>query len=178
MRLATWVVLAVLCGFVLYKGAACVWPHGCTEIGCSDEVSLTLAFADHKWPDGAYELEVMLDEVKHVCAFSWPEAEPASGSVGLVPCEPSELRAALAQDAECTEERTADAVIQRCAPLPGQYTLRLSSFGTPRQLQLQATRDGERLRELALELEYSELRPNGPDCEPLCRQSSQKLQLD
>jgi|GEM_PF-2661754 len=178
MRLVTWVVLAVVVGFTLYKGAACVWPHSCTEASCSDGVSVTLAFADHRWPDGAYVFEVELDDVKHTCSFSWPEAQPARGSVREVPCEPTELEASLSQDAKCTEHRTADAVTQSCAPLEGQYSLRMSRFGTPKKLVLHSTRDGEYLKDLALDLEYVEERPNGPDCEPLCRQSSQELQLD
>jgi hypothetical protein len=69
-------------------------------------------------------------------------------------------------------------VTQSCALLEGQYSLQFSRSGTPKRLALHATRDGEPLRDFALDLEYSEERPNGPDCEPLCRQSSQELQLD
>lgn len=177
MRLVTWVVLAVVGGFALYKGAACVWPQGCTEASCSDEMSVTLAFADHRWPDGAYVFEVELDDVKHTCAFSWPVAQPTPGGID-VPCDPSELEAGLRQDTKCTEERTADAVTQRCALIDGQYSLRLSRIGTPKSLVLHSTRDGEHLKDLALDLEYFEERPNGPDCDPVCRQSSQELQLD
>lgn len=180
MRLVTWVVLAVVSGFVLYKGAACVWPHSCTEASCSDSVYIGLAYADRRWPDGAYELEVQFDDVKHkhTCAFRWPEAQPARGGSTVVPCEPSELEASLSQDAKCMEQRTSDAVTQFCVPLEGQYILRLSRFGTPPGVELHLTRDGERLKDVSLDLEYVEERPNGPDCDPLCQHSSQELQLD
>jgi hypothetical protein len=177
MHRVTWVVLAVVSVFALHKGAACVWPHSCTEIGCGDGVSVTLAFADRRWPNGEYVFEVVLDDVTHTCAFSWPVEQPTPGGID-VPCDPGELEAFLRQEVKCTEQRTADAVTQSCALLDGQYSLQLSRAGTPKSLELHATRDGERLKDLALDLEYSEERPNGPDCEPLCWQSSQELQLD
>ncbi|HTU63494.1 MAG TPA: hypothetical protein VMF89_33760 [Polyangiales bacterium] len=180
MRLVAGIVLAVVSGFVLYKGAGCVWPHGCTEASCSDYVAIDLAFADHRWPDGAYKLEVQFEDAqhKHTCAFSWPEAQPARGSSTVVPCEPSDLEASLLQDTKCMEQRTSDAVSQSCVPLEGQYTLRLSLFATPPGVALHVTRDGEPLKDVSFDLEYAEERPNGPDCDPLCHESSQELQLD
>ena len=177
MRLVTSVVVAVFGGLALYKGAACVWPHSCTEIGCGDGVSLELAFADHLWPDGAYEIEVALDDVEHVCTFSWPEAAPERGSVRSVGCEPSTLGASISQETDCTGTDQGNVSLP-CRPLVGLYGLHLAAPGTPKRLQLRATRDGELLTEQALDLVYSVDQPNGPDCGPVCRESSHALQLD
>jgi hypothetical protein len=180
MRLVSWVFVAIVGGLALYRGAACVLPHGCTEIGCADGVFADLAFADHRWPDGAYEIEIALDDVTHACSFSWPEAQPARGSVSSLRCEPADaaFSIAITQQAECTEQRTADAVSQSCQPLEGQYSLQLSAFGTPKRMQVRVERDGALVAERDLTLTYTASRPNGPDCEPVCRQSSHEIRLD
>jgi hypothetical protein len=123
MRLISWVLVALLGGFALYKSTACELGHGCTELGCGDGVFVSAAFADHRWPAGTYELEVTLDDATHVCSFGWPENPPARGGVDDAGCELNGLRMHVSQDFECTEQRTATAVTQSCQPLEGQFHL-------------------------------------------------------
>jgi hypothetical protein len=151
--------------------------HGCTEIGCIDSVQLTLRTADDSWPDGSYRIELTFGESRHVCQTKLPDDFPDSaGSLAPLRCEP-ELDAWFNPRANCVETRTRDAVSQSCTPIRDHWTLEVSSPGTPATLQARVERDGASLLDTQRELEYEESRPNGPDCEPLCRQAAIRLTL-
>jgi hypothetical protein len=77
----------------------------------------------------------------------------------------------------CTESRSGDSVSQACTPITGRWTLEISAPGTPRTLHARIERDAELLLDVQRELEYSEHRPNGPHCDPLCKQSELTLEL-
>lgn len=180
MRLGTWLVIALVGGLVLYKCSACVVPHSCTAIGCVDSVFIDAAPSDQIWPVGAYRMELQFDEQVRVCSFSVPAELPAIGAVSSVACEPHDpqLNVNIQSAVKCTEKRHEDAVSQSCERLEGQHTLQISMAGTPGRMLLRLERDGALVSEHAKTLSYVVSQPNGPDCEPLCKQSSLELRLD
>lgn len=146
--------------------------HGCTEIGCVDQLSLRVKTADDRWVDGAYAIELDLAGQKHVCTFTIPNDLPKQlGSIEDITCEPRLQTSYFQAVTTCTETRTKDAVSQSCTPHPGEWTLELALAATPDSAAVRVTRDGAVLLEKSEKVSYVATRPNGPECEPLCRQS-------
>lgn len=180
MRLGTGLVVVLVGGLAIHKLMACVLPHGCTEVGCADNVFVEATFSDAEWPIGAYRMELQFDDTLRVCSFGIPADLPAVDAVSSVSCEPRDPQLAvnIGPTIRCMEEREGGGVTQSCERLPGRYTMQISTAGTPGRMQLRLERDGELVSEHDKRLTYAVSRPNGPDCEPLCRQSSFELRLD
>jgi hypothetical protein len=153
---------------------ACDMPHACTAIGCIDSASFQIKTADGTWPDGAYALEVIADGITHACSMTLPDDLPAAGTISAIPCEPpvGYTGVSLRADTVCSAHGDKNSGGQTCTPSPDHYTLRGSLPATPRTLGVRVTRDGDLLLEQTQPLHYTETQPNGPDCEPVCRQSS------
>jgi hypothetical protein len=161
----------------LLQGAACnvLEGHSCTEIGCGEGVGVNVRPVGGTWPAGAYRLELGLDDVAGTCDFTVPEDLPAMrGSATSLTCLDG-ATLLLQQIFDCRSISEGGAVSQTCEPVADQYELTLSAFGTPTTLTLVLTRDGEELVSENRELTYTESRPNGPDCEPVCRQAQAEL---
>lgn len=77
--------------------------------------------------------------------------------------------------ARCVETRSGDAVSESCTPIVGQYDVIFWIYEQPEHLTLQLQRDGSTLLSHDADLQYAENRPNGPSCEPVCRQTSVEL---
>lgn len=174
-----WLVFTMGLGVVLSVLAGCdELGHGCTEIGCMDQVALTLRPSDGPWADGRYALTLALDDGSpETCAFELPADLPELGSVREIRCSGA-ATFFLQQEATCTETSSDGARHQTCTPVQGRYTLQSSVPGTPRTVSVELTRDGAALIEESLEPSYRAERPNGPDCEPTCRQASLELSWD
>lgn len=158
----------LLCITVLASGCQ-VFERSCTEIGCGDQASLTLATADRKWPAGAYRFRYTLPDAVITCEVSVPEQLPARTSISAR-CSSGSMH--LAPHAVCVESRTADAVTQSCSPADGELIGSVSFDGTPSNVGIQVERHGVVILDKEERFAYASLRPNGPDCEPLCRQAS------
>jgi hypothetical protein len=114
-----------------------------------------------------------------------------------LPCEPQNgerhrlgqhVQAQLIWIAQCTEQRTGDAVSQsstqtqtpntHCEPIHGAWLLTAGFYGVAESLRVTVQRDGSTLLDRTLQLEYKESRPNGPDCEPTCLQANVELMME
>jgi hypothetical protein len=163
-------------GLAVLASGCEVFTHSCTEIGCLDGVTLELTPGGGTFADGNYTLELIAETTRSACRFAIPDSTPSQGTVGTVDCDLG-LDAFIQQAAECTEMRTADAVSESCRPLPGQFTLNAQLQATPETLAVRLVRDGVSLVEQTLTPAYETSRPNGPDCDPECRQAQVSLEL-
>jgi hypothetical protein len=145
----------------------------CTEMGCGDALALTLRTDDNTWPVGQYSFEISLGDQSYTCAVDIPDDLPDNPGGN---CEP-QLNASFRAETECTERRTKDAVSQSCTPIADHWLLEIHQSGTPKTLRVKVTRDGSIILEKDQELTYKETRPNGLDCEPVCKQSQVELIL-
>ena len=170
-------LLALLSILALAGCETNVLGHGCTEIGCGDALSLSFETADGHWPDGDYRVELEFAGESEVCTFKLPDALPTETAGAAQVCEPSP-RGFFSPKSTCTETRTKDAVSESCTPLPDQWTLALYRDGTPETVSVRVTRDDQEVASLSQTVDYRENRPNGPDCEPVCRQSQIDVQVD
>jgi hypothetical protein len=162
------------------------FTHACTEIGCVDGTNIGLRMPDDRWPAGSYEVDFTIDGATHACAFDVPDdiPEPPLQPV-ILACEPY-FTAQLIPRARCTEQPTGGAVSQGptqmpntdCEPIEGAWLLYADFYGQAESLRVAVRRDGETLLDRTLQPEYEESRPNGPDCEPLCRQANVQLMVE
>ena len=158
---------------------ACSVNGGCTEIGCFDAAYLSVRTKNDQWPDGDYELTLTVGDEKTTCEFKLPEAFEESGSTEAVVCDRSlgYMGPTLRQVTECEEMRSGDSVSNSCTPVADEYTLEIAVSGTPGEVELRLTRDGEELVDRSLALSYQNVRPNGPGCGPVCRQTAKDIEV-
>ena len=133
------------------------------------------------WADGAYTFVFTTPESVHTCQLALPGELPTTpGPLRELTCSPAlgTLGGALLNPASaCREERAANAVSENCQPLPGQFVLEVQFVGTPATLSVHVERSGTVLLDDKQTLRYTEERPNGPGCEPVCRQTRLALTL-
>ncbi len=152
-------------------------PVACTQIGCMDALFVELKSPHSVWAPGSYSLELTAGDHSYTCSFALPRDLPQPGHVGEVQCTPVDsappepVHVMLNQESVCSEQVTADSVSSTCEPVPERYAMQLHIPGTPKVFALQLKRDDEQLIARTYEPEYKESRPNGPRCEPLCRQA-------
>jgi hypothetical protein len=138
----------------------------CTDIGCASGVMFDILPEDGQWQPGVYTLVVTLDDAVYDCEFQLPDDLPATTARSL---ECGALSVMLAQRMAC--EEGANGMSPHCTPIPDQYDLLLSAYGTPAESTLTLSRDGEEILSDARTLDYEEIFPNGAGCEPGCRQT-------
>ena len=149
----------------------------CTEIGCSDGASLTLKTTAGTLPDGTYTLSFSVDGQPYTCSFTAPDGLPREpGRIGAASCDAG-FRLNVLPELVCTEYRTGDAVSQSCTPVPDRWYFAATLEGTPAELTVAVERDGVALLDEHRTLAYRDEYPNGPECDPVCRQASAALLL-
>jgi hypothetical protein len=155
---------------------ACALSHSCTEIGCGDGATITLASTDAAWADGQYRLTLVVDAATYVCTAQAPDS---TASIRRVECDAPLGTMTLAWRAVtvCEEHRDANSISQTCTMVPNRFTLEAALQGTPQQVQVTLTRDGVPLLDQSVALAYETTQPNGPDCSPSCKQASAKLDV-
>ena len=135
------------------------------------ESTLTVRTEDGEWEAGEYTLRIAFDGQEHTCSFVAPDDFPPLGSVSTVDCTPT-LGVFIQQEATCTEHRDGNSHSQSCTPIPNQYRLEVTTYGTPSRLEVAVDRDGTTLVDHEQALAYEVSRPNGPECDPICRQAN------
>jgi hypothetical protein len=181
MLRATSIVTALLWGSACHSAPSqAPLPRACTMMGCEDQASFAVRSPSAAWPPGAYVVALTVDGQAYSCPLQLPSDLPAQGVVASIACQgpgavPPQL--SLMQDSICTEQRTSEAISQSCLPVPDRYTIEGRVAGTPAALVVDIQRDGQAVLHRPLTLEYAETRPNGPGCDPLCKQSRTELDL-
>lgn len=151
--------------------------RACTEVGCLDQLTLTLR-ATNGWPAGFYAFELTFDDKKHTCAINLPVSLPTdTQTFGALPCEPP-LEASFTPQVICSEERQGGGVTTRCTPVQDRWTLHANKSGTPELLRVRVTRDASQVLDVSERPKYEAVRPNGPDCDPVCELSQVEVRLD
>ena len=147
-------LVSSLVGCTKEQGEA-VGPGGgkmCTQIGCVDGLRLTLEKAG-AWAPGAYTFAFTLDGAAVTC----------SGSLPLKACD-------AGPSLTCDAEGRVMIGESGCALPPDQHGWSdIQVSGAPKAVKLTISRDGQPLHAAELTPTYTESRPNGPDCGPVCR---------
>lgn len=131
----------------------------CTEIGCANGFRLELR--KDSWEPGSYSFHIEADG----------EVSDCTGSLPLKPCDAS-------PSVTCTGAKGFFIGESGCAMAADQQGFSEIQFETsPKQITVTISRDGSELAKQTFEPTYKESQPNGPGCEPICRQASASITL-
>lgn len=156
-----WVVAAALVAAM----TGCEQPRACTTRGCGDGASITVRRADGALPAVGVSLNVDGRVVE--CA-----APPVGGSAA---CD-TDVTIAARERVSCTEESDGQRRTLTCVPT-GEFEQVVSVRGTPASIRAVARTAGGVVVERTFTPQYRSVQPNGPDCEPVCRQWSEEWTL-
>ena len=129
-------------------------PVACTEIGCSDGLTIELNAREGAFTPGTYTVAAVSD-VDEACSFTIGGADDCAEGAGCVTESSCEAGFVL--------ETGDDQVV--------------FLLGSPDSLTLTVDRDGEILLEETFAPEYVETQPNGKNCPPTCRNASAAFEL-
>ena len=142
----------------------------CTLIGCHDQFSATVVASSAALPPGQHTVTVTTEAGALSCSFGLP-LEMTAGGGTVSPSCPLGLRVDVAPDTVCTETVTDAARILRCDPIPGMLKEIITLSSTPSSVRVQQSVAGTTILDRSVTPTYKNNRPNGPECEPLCRQA-------
>jgi hypothetical protein len=142
----------------------------CTEIGCRSPLAvITGRIALPAVPLGAHRFDIEAGGVSQSCTVVYTS-------------NASSIQATCTGDGELffgpatrnVEDTSAvpGVVGVRIEAIPGEYTWQLTLTGSPASVRVTHVLDGRELAQRSSALVYTENRPNGPGCEPLCQQAS------
>lgn len=141
-------------------GAACTSAESsgdCTSIGCSD--GLTVTFREAKWLEGDYVVKVRADQRTVTCTGALPLppcGTPALSCDGLGVAI-SESGCALPPEQQAFDEIRIDA--------------------SPAEVEVSLDFAGKTVVIDTATPAYRSLRPNGPECEPVCKQGATNMKV-
>ena len=141
----------------------------CTLIGCVDNFTASVKRTDGSFPVGAHRIEITADGLTQMCTFAFAESSPGIGWV--TPACPG-FNVTVRNAETCTETHTGNSVSYRCDPIAGQFVETIELTGTPAQVHVWQYVDDAAILDAAAAPTYADTRPNGPECEPVCRQAS------
>ena len=170
MKLERWLLLLPLLGCVVLS-SSCTSTKGCTEIGCIDQFSATIEAASASLPPGAHRMDVTADGTTLSCTFSVPVEPLPAGGLPAPACSPG-LMLFVGPAVTCTTVQSGTAQGQRCDPIPDRVQERLSVAGTPTTITVTQWAGATMIFQQTATPTYQLSRPNGPECEPICRQAT------
>lgn len=142
----------------------------CTLIGCHDQFSATVTASSAEFPAGEHTVTVTTEAGTMSCSFVVPLEMTAGGGVKAPSCMPG-LTVSVGPGTVCTEMVDGGVRSLRCDPIPGQLKETISVSGAPSSVRVQQSVAGTTILDRSVTPTYNESRPNGPGCDPLCRQA-------
>ena len=127
--------------------------NACSQRGCGDALTVRVDTAAGELPSGMHRIEVLADGVSLACAFRYPLERTAAGTM-----QPS-----------CSERLGVLVPADGAFSAPPAETIILT--GTPAQVHVWQYVDDLAILDAAVAPSYEDVRPNGPGCEPVCREA-------
>jgi hypothetical protein len=139
--------------FLLISGAA--QAQACTKMACMDGLTIDVPL-EYQWKPGKYVFDFTLNGKPVHC----------TGSLPLKSCDQHSLN--------CTAEGII--ITESGCALPDGHGFGMISIGSsPASVSLKITHNGQAIAQGNWKPVYQFAQPNGPQCEPICRQASVSL---
>lgn len=161
-------------GLLIAPEPACL-SHTCSEVGCQDQFSIVVQAASAALPAGTHRIDVTADGRALSCTFELPSSAQ-SGGTSLATCSPG-LVLFVGPAQSCVESTDGNIRSLKCMPIAGQTRESLQLTGTPSAVTFTQSVNGTILLQTEAKPTYKTSQPNGPDCEPTCRQATLELTL-
>ena len=155
----------------LALSTSCTATKGCTDIGCIDQFSAVIEAPSVSLPAGAHRLDVSADGTTLSCTFALPVEPLPSGGLPAPACAPG-LMLVVGPAVTCTTFEDSASKGRRCDPVPDRVQERLTVAGTPTNVTVTQWAGDTTIFQQTATPTYQVSRPNGPECEPACRQAS------
>jgi hypothetical protein len=129
------------------------------------------------WPAGSYQLALEQPGWARECNFELPLEPTSDGRIAAAAlgCTPA-LDLAVVAETSCG--RPSNPVVGDCVPLPEHYRIEgLIREQLTGALSVRLERGGVTLVDESRPLVYTELRPNGPGCAPVCEGTNVEVML-
>lgn len=147
-------LVLVACGGVDAAGG-----HACTAIGCQDGLTVEVA-PEAPWPPGDYRFVVDADGATTTCTGSLPLPECQSRAI------------------TCDDEGVVMISESGCALPPSQHGFGDLHFdGMPASLTVEVFHQQRSVGRASFTPTYQTVQPNGPECEPTCRNAYVRMAL-
>jgi hypothetical protein len=134
--------------------------------------SATVRRADGSFPAGNHQVEALVDGTTILCTFTFPlqtgRQPQCTGGLGIT----------VLPATTCSQTTNGASTSVSCDEIPGQFVETIGLAGTPGQVHVWQTVDGTSILDAAAAPTYTEFKPNGPGCEPTCRQGTATWTLD
>jgi hypothetical protein len=152
--------------------------QSCSEVGYScNRTGITLQSPNDAWASGTYTLVLNIGGTPAQCSLPIPDPPPTNGvqgtcgqssdiSLSLVPlesCPPVVCEAGVCHGTSCT-------------PIPGRFQIVLGINGTPAQLGLDLSLEGNELMKETIAPTQTTTEPNGAGC-GTCTNASATLSI-
>ena len=134
--------------------------HACTDIGCVDGLHVTLKPAGGLWTKGRYTFEITTPLGTTTC----------EGALPLPACEAGRALSCSGPPVSIGESGCA-------LPAEQQGFASIDLASGPTQASIVIRKAGTELVHRTIKPDYRVSSPNGPGCEPTCRQASDTLAL-
>jgi hypothetical protein len=142
-------------------------PRACTEMGCSDSAMITAKLSPAGAPLGTHSFALEIDGKPQTCTVEFTrEIETAHGQC------PEGAFLLFGPAMQGTETSMDGVVGYTEEPIPGEFRWQLTIFGQPTKVHVVHTHDGKTILDQAASLTYTDFRPNGPECEPVCKSAN------
>lgn len=159
-----------LVGLLVWISALACTSSECTELRCFDQLVVELRQSEGAWSETSLELNIDGREVQCEAVGA-----PARGDIASSRCDGG-VAFYVIEETDCESFSTGEKAGQSCRP-NGDYVGRLVIDGTPLRLRVELLDDrGRPLAEQIFDPEYVEEHPNGPDCEPVCREAREQME--
>ncbi|WP_146157761.1 hypothetical protein [Enhygromyxa salina] len=142
-------------------------PRMCTSMGCADLAEITTQLTAAGGALGSHAFAIEVDGEAKTCTVEFTsETEAAYGKCS----DGVELRFGPAMQGR---EMTMDGAVGYTEdPIPGQFQWQLSFHGQPAKVHVVHTHADQTIVDASAAFVYTEHRPNGAGCEPVCKSAA------
>jgi hypothetical protein len=145
----------------------------CTEMACSDSATIETKLTAAGAPLGKHEFAIEVDGVAQTCSVEFTVATQLAYASCSAPGTSLWLGPVMRGVTVPIEVDGKSTVMHGEEPIAGEFQWQLALFGTPAKAHVVHSFAGNTLLDQTAELSsYTEHRPNGEGCEPVCKQTS------
>ncbi len=135
----------------------------CTLIGCTDQLTVEVSSSGGATP--VFAADLMVDGRSISC--------PAPAQGAIVTCDASVSIRSYEQHS-CTQSVSGNTASQTCLGT-GVFGERIVIAGAPALVSVALRNDSSVVAQQTFQPSYAQSQPNGPGCDPICRQASVAL---